>query len=62
MGRMRENPRYNVISMRISDAERETLEQIMDTTNKSVSDIMREAMELVKMRACAAEMNQQKAA
>jgi predicted transcriptional regulator len=50
MGRMRENPRYNVISMRISDAERETLEAIMDSTKKSVSDIMREAMELVKSR------------
>ncbi|UFS72364.1 ribbon-helix-helix protein, CopG family [Geomonas sp. RF6] len=51
MGRMRENPRYNVISMRISDAERETLEEIMATTKKSVSEIMREAMELVKARA-----------
>ncbi|MBU5638095.1 ribbon-helix-helix protein, CopG family [Geomonas sp. Red69] len=59
MGRMRENPRYNVISMRISDAERETLEQIMDSTKKSVSDIMREAMELVKARS--AEMNQKAA-
>ena len=61
MGRMRENPRYNVISMRISDAERETLEQIMDTTKKSVSDIMREAMELVKLRACAAELDKKAA-
>lgn len=59
MGRMRENPRYNVISMRISDAERETLEQIMDTTKKSVSDIMREAMELVKARSV--DMNQKAA-
>ncbi len=59
MGRMRENPRYNVISMRISDAERETLELIMDTTKKSVSDIMREAMELVKARSV--EMNQKAA-
>ncbi len=48
MGRMRENPRYNVISMRISDEERETLQEIMQTTQKSVSDIMREAMELFK--------------
>lgn len=54
---MRENPRYNVISMRISDAERETLEMLMDTTQKSVSDLMREAMELVKSRACGLEMN-----
>jgi predicted transcriptional regulator len=48
MGRMRENPRYNVISMRISDEERETLQEIMQTTQKSVSDIMREAMTLLK--------------
>jgi len=45
MGRMRENPRYNVISMRVSDEERNHLENLMKTTHKSVSDIMREAME-----------------
>ncbi len=44
MGRMRENPRYNVISMRVSDEEREQLEYLMMRTQKSVSDIMREAM------------------
>ena len=48
MGRMRENPRYNVISMRISDEERETLQEIMKHSHKSVSDIMREAMALLK--------------
>ena len=48
MGRMRENPRYNVISMRISDEERDELEQLMTKTHKSVSDIMREAMILFK--------------
>jgi len=50
MGRMRENPRYNVISMRISDEEREMLQLIMQTTEKSMSDIMREAMELFKSK------------
>ena len=45
MGRMRENPRYNVISMRISDEERIHLESLMGKTHKSVSDVMREAME-----------------
>lgn len=45
MGRMRENPRYNVISMRISDEEREHLENIMARTHMSISDIMREAMD-----------------
>jgi predicted DNA-binding protein len=44
MGRMRENPRYNVISMRVSDQERDHLENLMKTTHKSISDIMREAM------------------
>ena len=44
MGRMRENPRYNVISMRVSDEEREQLESLVQRTHKSVSDIMREAM------------------
>lgn len=48
MGRMRENPRYNVISMRISDEERELLQEIINSTHKSVSDIMREAMVLFK--------------
>jgi predicted transcriptional regulator len=61
MGRMRENPRYNVISMRISDEERETLEEIMNTTKKSVSDIMREAMQLVKSRAAIAELGKKAA-
>ncbi|MGD0585393.1 MAG: ribbon-helix-helix protein, CopG family [Oryzomonas sp.] len=45
MGRMRENPRYNVISMRVSEEEREQLNVFMDKNHKSVSDIMREAME-----------------
>lgn len=50
MGRMREHPRYNVISMRVSDEERAILEEIMQTTNKSVSQIMREAMDVVMMQ------------
>jgi predicted DNA-binding protein len=45
MGKMRENPRYNVVSMRISDEEREHLEKLMNKNHKSVSDVMREAME-----------------
>ena len=50
MGKMRENPRYNVISMRISDDERIELENLVELTDKSVSDIMREAMLLFKAR------------
>ena len=48
MGKSIENPRYNVISMRVSDDERQELESLMAVTEKSVSDIMREAMVLFK--------------
>ena len=44
MGRMKERPRYNVISLRISDEEKKALEQVTRITRKSVSDLMREAM------------------
>jgi hypothetical protein len=49
MGRTQEKPRYNVISMRISDEEKETLVQLQKVTRKNVSDLMREAMELLKV-------------
>ncbi len=45
MGRIKENPRYNVISMRISEEELKHLEYLMQKTHKSASHIMREAME-----------------
>jgi len=61
MGRMRENPRYNVVSMRISDEERQELAQLMDQTHMSVSDIMREAMSLFKARVTTLEMDRQAA-
>ena len=57
MGRMRENPRYNVISMRISDDERETLELIMNETHMSVSEVMREAMNLLRSQLPMPEMS-----
>ncbi len=44
MGAMKQHPRYNVVSMRVSDEEKEMLIQIMRTTRKSLSDIMREAL------------------
>ena len=43
---MKENPRYNVISVRISDEEREVLQMISGRTLKSISEIMREAIHL----------------
>lgn len=52
MGRMREHTKNNVISLRISDADKVTLERIMNVTHKSVSDILRDAMELLKAVPC----------
>jgi len=44
MARTRNNPRYNVISMRVSEEEREQLNVLMNKNHKSVSELMREAM------------------
>mgnify|MGYP005822837995 CR=1 FL=1 len=38
--------RDNVISLRISDQEKRTLEKLISKTSKSVSDVMREAINL----------------
>jgi predicted DNA-binding protein len=47
MGSMKEHPRYNVVSLRISDEEREALDDFVVRTRRSVSQLMREAMELL---------------
>ncbi len=51
MGKMRENPRYNVISMRISDEERAALDDILFYSNKSISQLMREALDMIRDQA-----------
>lgn len=57
MGKSIENPRYNVISMRVSDDERQELESLVAVTDKSVSDIMREAMILFKANLRGLQLN-----
>jgi len=54
MGSVKESPRYNVVSLRISDEEREVLEDFARQTRRNVSQLMREAMELLmhKMDGC----------
>ena len=44
MGAMKAHPRYNVVSIRVSDEELEALQDVCRESNKSVSTIMREAM------------------
>jgi predicted DNA-binding protein len=54
MGSIKENPRYNVVSLRITDEEREALDNFVRKSSRSVSQLMREAMELLmlKMEGC----------
>lgn len=56
MGAMKENPRYNVVSIRVSDDELEALQEVSKETSKSISEIMREAMMLVQIRSEAARL------
>lgn len=51
MSRMKENPRYKVISMRISEKEFRHLEYLMEMTHNSISHIMREAMNILEITA-----------
>lgn len=50
MGLMKENPRYNVVSIRVSDDELEALQEVSKMTCKSISEVMREAMEMMQTR------------
>lgn len=44
MGKYKKQPKYNVISMRISDEEKLALEELTRNSSKSISRLMREAM------------------
>ena len=44
---MKEHPRYNIVSVRISDDENQQLRQLQKQTLKSVSEIIREAIHLM---------------
>ncbi len=46
MRRKKENARYNVVCMRVSETEMESLQEIMVRTRKSVTELMREALRL----------------
>ena len=44
MGKYKEHPKYNVVSMRVSDEEKLALEEMMRQSTKSISRLMREAI------------------
>lgn len=45
MGEYKKQPRYNILSMRISDEEMAVLSEIKQQTHKSTSILLREAMQ-----------------
>ena len=49
MPRKYKNPRKpNIVSMRIADDEMENIQRLMEQTNKSASDIMRDAFSMFR--------------
>lgn len=46
----KEHPRYAVISVRVSEQEREILERMSAESNKKVSDLLREALQEIDLR------------
>lgn len=46
MGKLKNNPRYSVVSMRISEAERVKLATLITDKSKNISGVMREALEV----------------
>jgi predicted transcriptional regulator len=40
------NPRYNVVSLRVTDEEKAALDEVTKRTCKSISMVMREAIQL----------------
>jgi predicted DNA-binding protein len=45
MGKYKEKPKYNVVSMRITDEERASLNEMTLQSSKSISVLMREAIQ-----------------
>lgn len=46
MGKYKENPKYNVLSIRVTDEEKAAFDEMKHHTRKSISTLMREAMQL----------------
>ena len=50
MSAMKKKPRYNVVSIRISDDEKAKLDKVARLSNRKISDVMREAVGLIQVK------------
>lgn len=48
MGLMKENPRYIVVSLRVSDKEKAALDAVAHLENRTLSQLLREAIVLLQ--------------
>jgi len=46
MGKSKEHPRYNVLSIRVTDEEKAIMDEMKQSTRKSISTLLREAIHL----------------
>jgi len=46
MPNSKDNPRYNVLSLRITDEEKAALDEVSQRTHKTLSTVVREAIQL----------------
>jgi Ribbon-helix-helix protein, copG family len=45
MGKYKANPKYNVLSIRVTDEEKAFMDEMKQSTHKSISVLLREAMQ-----------------
>jgi predicted transcriptional regulator len=46
MGKSKEHPKYNVLSIRVTDEEKALMDEMKKSTRKSISMLLREALHL----------------
>ncbi|ABQ24745.1 ribbon-helix-helix protein, CopG family [Geotalea uraniireducens] len=50
MGARKKKPRYNVVSLRISNDEKQELDKVARLSNRNISEVMREAVGLIQVK------------
>lgn len=46
MGKYKESPRYNVVSIRVNDQEKAAMNEYMRHSHKSISTLLRDAIQI----------------
>jgi len=48
MGKSKKNPKYNVLSIRVTDEEKALMDEMKQSTRKSISMLLREALQMYR--------------